>query len=223
MIFDVFIRRPRLAMVISIVMTLAGIIAMQSLPVAQYPEIAPPTVSVSAAYSGADAKTVEESIAQPLENAINGVDGMRYMKSTSANDGSYSLTVSFQLGTDPDIDTVNVQNRANLVTAKLPEEVRRTGLTIAKVSTDLLQVFLFYSPDKSRDELFLSNFVTINVLDELKRVPGVGNASIFGARDYSMRIWIDPEKLANFNLSAQDVISAVQSQNLQAAAGRIGP
>lgn len=222
MIFDVFIRRPRLAMVISIVITLAGIIAMQVLPVAQYPEIAPPTVSVTAAYSGADAKTVEESIAQPLENAINGVDGMRYMKSTSANDGSYSLTVSFLLGTDPDIDTVNVQNRANLVTAKLPEEVRRTGLTIAKVSTDLLQVFLFYSPDKSRDELFLSNFVTINVLDELKRVPGVGNASIFGARDYSMRIWIDPEKLANFNLSAQDVIAAVQSQNLQAAAGRIG-
>jgi hydrophobe/amphiphile efflux-1 (HAE1) family protein len=222
MIFDVFIRRPRLAMVISIVITLAGIIAMRVLPVAQYPEIAPPTVSVTAAYSGADAKTVEESIAQPLENAINGVDGMRYMKSTSANDGSYSLTVSFLLGTDPDIDTVNVQNRANLVTAKLPEEVRRTGLTIAKVSTDLLQVFLFYSPDKSRDELFLSNFVTINVLDELKRVPGVGNASIFGARDYSMRIWIDPEKLANFNLSAQDVIAAVQSQNLQAAAGRIG-
>ncbi len=177
---------------------------------------------MTASYSGADAKTVEESIAQPLENAINGVDGMRYMKSTSANDGSYSLTVSFLLGTDPDIDTVNVQNRANLVTAKLPEEVRRTGLTIAKVSTDLLQVFLFYSPDKSRDELFLSNFVTINVLDELKRVPGVGNASIFGARDYSMRIWIDPEKLANFNLSAQDVIAAVQSQNLQAAAGRIG-
>jgi hydrophobe/amphiphile efflux-1 (HAE1) family protein len=222
MIFDVFIRRPRLAMVISIVITLAGIIAMQVLPVAQYPEIAPPTVSVTAAYSGADAKTVEESIAQPLENAINGVDGMRYMKSTSANDGSYSLTVSFLLGTDPDIDTVNVQNRANLVTAKLPEEVRRTGLTIAKVSTDLLQVFLFYSPDKTRDELFLSNFVTINVLDELKRVPGVGNASIFGARDYSMRIWIDPEKLANFNLSAQDVIAAIQSQNLQAAAGRIG-
>jgi hydrophobe/amphiphile efflux-1 (HAE1) family protein len=222
MIFDVFIRRPRLAMVVSIVITLAGLIAMQVLPVAQYPEIAPPTVQVSAAYSGADAKTVEESIAQPLENAINGVDGMRYMKSTSANDGSYSLTVSFRLGTDPDIDTVNVQNRANLVTAKLPEEVRRTGLTISKVSTDLLQVFLFYSPNDTRDELFLSNFVTINVLDELKRVPGVGNASIFGARDYSMRIWIDPEKLANFDLSAQDVIAAVQSQNLQAAAGRIG-
>jgi hydrophobic/amphiphilic exporter-1 (mainly G- bacteria), HAE1 family len=141
MIFDVFIRRPRLAMVVSIVLTLAGLIATQTIPVAQYPEIAPPTVRVSASYPGADANTVEESIAQPLENAINGVDGMRYMKSTSANDGSYSLTVSFTLGTDPDIATVNVQNRANLATAKLPEEVRRTGLTIAKVSTDLLQVF----------------------------------------------------------------------------------
>ena len=222
MIFDVFIRRPRLAMVVSIVLTLAGLIATQAIPVAQYPEIAPPTVRVSATYAGADAKTVEESIAQPLENAINGVTGMQYMKSTSANDGSYSLTVSFLLGTDPDIDTVNVQNRANLATAKLPEEVRRTGLTIAKVSTDLLQVFLFYSPTGEKDQLFLSNFVTLNILDELKRVPGVGEASIFGARDYAMRIWIDPEKLANLDLSAQDVIAAIQSQNLQAAAGRIG-
>ena len=222
MIFDIFIRRPRLAIVISIVITLAGLIATQTIPVAQYPEIAPPTVRVSASYPGADANTVEESIAQPLENAINGVTGMRYMKSTSANDGSYSLTVSFLLGTDADIDTVNVQNRANLATAKLPEEVRRTGLTISKVSTDLLQVFLFYSPQGDKDQLFLSNFVTLNILDELKRIPGVGDASIFGARDYAMRIWIDPQKLANFGLSAQDVILAIQSQNLQAAAGRIG-
>ncbi|AHB47339.1 transporter [Hyphomicrobium nitrativorans NL23] len=222
MIYDVFIRRPRLAMVISIVITLAGVIAVGVIPVAQYPEIAPPTVRVSASYPGADAVTVEESIAQPLENAINGVTDMRYMKSTSANDGSYSLTVSFALGTDPDIATVNVQNRANLATARLPEEVRRTGLTISKVSTDLLQVFQFYSPDGSRDALFLSNFVTLNILDELKRVPGVGDASVFGARDYAMRIWLDPEKLANFDLSAQDVIRAVQAQNLQAAAGRVG-
>ena len=222
MIFDVFIRRPRLAMVISIVITLAGLIAMAVIPVAQYPEIAPPTVKVSASYAGADAKTVEESIAQPLENAINGVTDMRYMKSTSANDGSYSLTVSFRLGTDPDIDTVNVQNRANLATSKLPEEVRRTGLTIAKVSTDLLQVFLFYAADGSHDQLFLSNFVTINIIDEIKRVPGVGDASIFGARDYAMRIWLDPEKLGNYDLSTGDVIRAVQSQNVQAAAGRIG-
>jgi hydrophobic/amphiphilic exporter-1 (mainly G- bacteria), HAE1 family len=222
MIFDLFIRRPRLAMVISIVITLAGLIAMRVIPVAQYPEIAPPTVRVSASYPGADSKTVEESIAQPLESAINGVTGMRYMKSTSSNDGSYSLTVSFLLGTDPDIATVSVQNRASLATSRLPEEVRRTGLTIAKVSTDLLQVFLFYSPDGSKDQLFLSNFVTLNVLDELKRLPGVGDASIFGVRDYAMRIWIDTGKLANFGLSTQDVITAIQSQNVQAAAGRIG-
>ena len=209
-------------MVISIVMTLAGAIAAMVIPVAQYPEIAPPTVRVSASYGGADAETVEASIAQPLENAINGVSDMRYMKSTSSNDGSYSLTVAFTLGTNPDINTVNVQNRASLATAKLPEEVRRTGLTVAKVSTDLLQVFLFYSPDGSKDQLFLSNFVNLTVLDEIKRVPGVGDASIFGARDYAMRVWIDPERLANFDLSAQDVIQAIQSQNVQAAAGRIG-
>ncbi len=222
MIYDVFIRRPRLAMVISIVMTLAGLISMRVIPVAQYPEIAPPTVRVSASYAGADAEIVEATIGQPLENAINGTPGMRYMKSTSSNDGSYALTVSFILGTDPDIATVNVQNRAALATSRLPEEARRTGLTISKVSTDLLQVFLFYASDATRDQLYLSNFVTLNVLDELKRVPGVGDATIFGARDYAMRIWIDPVKLGNLGLSTQDVIAAVQSQNVQAAAGRIG-
>ncbi len=222
MIYDLFIRRPRLAMVVSIVLTLAGLISMTVIPVAQYPEIAPPTVRVSASYPGADAQIVESTIAQPLENAINGVSGMRYMKSTASNDGSYSLTVSFLIGTDPDIATVNVQNRAALATPRLPEEVRRTGLTIAKVSTDLLQVFLFYASDGTRDQLFLSNFVSINILDELKRVPGVGDAMVFGARDYAMRIWIDPVKLGNLGLSTQDVINAVQSQNVQAAAGRVG-
>jgi hydrophobe/amphiphile efflux-1 (HAE1) family protein len=222
MIFDVFIRRPRLAMVISLVITLAGLISIAVIPVAQYPDIAPTTVRVTANYPGADARTVEESIAQPLEGAINGVPGMRYMKSTSVNDGSYTLNVSFDLSTNPDIATVNVQNRSRLAEARLPQEVRTTGLTIAKVSTDLLQVFMFHSEDSSHDQLFLSNFVTLNILDELKRVPGVGDASIFGARDYSMRIWIDPQKLANFGLSSADVIAAVQSQNLQAAAGRIG-
>jgi hydrophobe/amphiphile efflux-1 (HAE1) family protein len=222
MIFDVFIRRPRLAMVVSLVITLAGLISIFVIPVAQYPDIAPPTVRVTATYTGADARTVEESIAQPLENAINGVSGMRYMKSSSVNDGSYTLNVSFDLATNPDIATVNVQNRAKLAEAKLPQEVRTTGLTIAKVSTDLLQVFMFTSDDDAHTQLFLSNFVTLNILDELKRVPGVGDASVFGARDYSMRIWIDPQKLANFGLSTGDVISAIQSQNVQAAAGRIG-
>ena len=222
MIFELFIQRPRLAMVISLVITLAGGIALLVIPVAQYPDIAPPTVRVTASYAGADARTVEESIAQPLENAINGVTDMRYMRSTSANDGSYTLNVTFKLGTNPDIDTVNVQNRANLAEAKLPQDVRSTGLTIAKVSTDLLQVFMFHSSDDAHDQLFLSNFVTLNVLDELKRVPGVGEASIFGARDYSMRVWLDPQKLANYSLATSDVIAAIRSQNVQAAAGRIG-
>ncbi|MEB8434359.1 multidrug efflux RND transporter permease subunit [Cocleimonas sp. KMM 6892] len=222
MIFDLFIRRPRLAIVISLIITLAGLISILVIPVSQYPNIAPPTVKVTANYSGADALTVEESVAQPLENAINGVTGMTYMKSTSANDGSYSLNVTFDLDTDPDIDTVNVQNRVNQAESRLPQEVRSTGVTVSKVSTDMLQVFMFRSTDDSHDQLFLSNFVSLNVLDELKRVPGVGDASVFGVRDYSMRIWIDPQKLADFSMTSSDVIAAIESQNLQAAAGRIG-
>ena len=222
MIADLFIKRPRLAMVISLVISLAGLISAMVIPVAQYPEIAPPTVRVSASYPGADARTVEESIAQPLESAINGVTGMRYMKSTSGSDGSYSLSISFALGTDPDIATVNVQNRAKLAEARLPQDVRTSGLTISKVSPDLLQVFSFFSTDNSHDQLYLSNFVTLNIIDELKRVPGVGDASVFGSRDYAMRIWLDPQKLAGFSLTTNDVISALQSQNVQAAAGRIG-
>ena len=222
MIFELFIRRPRLAMVMSLVIALAGLIALLVIPVAQYPNIAPPTVRVTASYNGADAQTVEQSVAQPLEEAINGVTGMRYMQSTSANDGSYSLSVTFDIGTDPDIDTVNVQNRAALATSKLPQDVRTNGLTVSKVSSDILQVFMFHSSNPAHDQLFLSNFVTLNVLDELKRVPGVGDASIFGVRDYSMRIWVDPEKLAGYNMTTGDIISAVQSQNVQAPAGRVG-
>lgn len=222
MISELFIRRPRFAMVISLVITLAGLISLFNIPVAQYPDIAPPSVRVTASYPGADARAVEESVAQPIENAVNGVTGMRYMKSTSANDGSYSLAVTFDVGINPDIATVNVQNRTNLVEPKLPQEVRTAGLTVQKVSTDLLQVFMFYSEDDEHDQLFLSNFVTLSVLDELKRVAGVGDATIFSARDYSMRIWIDPQKLANLKLTAADVISAIGQQNLQAAAGRIG-
>jgi len=222
MISDVFISRPRLAIVIAIVITIAGFISILSIPVAQYPDIAPPTVQVAANYSGADAKTVEESVAQPLESVVNGVSDMRYMKSNSSNDGSYSLSVSFALTANPDIATVNVQNNTKQAEPKLPEEVRRSGVSIKKVSTSLLQVFAFHSSEPEHDQLFISNFVTINVVDELKRVPGVGDVVNFGARDYAMRIWIDPEKLANLQLTAQDVIAAVASQNTQAAAGRIG-
>ncbi len=222
MISDVFIKRPRLAIVIAIVITIAGLISILTIPVAQYPDIAPPTVQVTATYSGADAKTVEESVAQPLESVVNGVSDMRYMKSTSSNDGGYSLSVSFALTANPDIATVNVQNNTKQAETKLPEVVRRSGLSIKKVSTSLLQVFAFHSSKPEHDQLFISNFVTINIVDELKRVPGVGDVVNFGARDYAMRIWIDPAKLANLQLSAQDVIAAVASQNTQAAAGRIG-
>ncbi|MCB2052649.1 MAG: multidrug efflux RND transporter permease subunit [Geminicoccaceae bacterium] len=225
MIFDLFIRRPRLAMVASLVIFLVGAISILTIPLSQYPAIAPPTVQVRATFPGASAETVEQSVAQPIESAVNGVEGMRYMKSTSSADGSYQLTISFSLETDPDIASVNVQNRVSAAESQLPSEVRNTGVTVRKQSSDLLQVIAFFAEDggnESIDGLFISNYVTINIIDELARVPGVGNASLFGARDYAMRIWIDPERLANLRLTAADVIRAVQAQNRQAAAGRIG-
>ncbi len=222
MFYDVFIRRPRMAMVISILISLVGVIAVQIIPVAQYPDIAPPTVQVTASYSGADAEAVEAAVAQPIESVVNGVDGMKYMKSTSSSDGSYSLTVAFGTGDDPDIAAVSVQNRVSGAEASLPAEVRATGVTVEKAATDILQAFALYSPDGSMSELFLQNYGTINVIDELKRVPGVGDASIFGAQQYAMRIWIDPQKLESYGLTTGDVIAAINAQNQQAAAGRIG-
>ncbi|SDR21420.1 efflux RND transporter permease subunit [Pseudovibrio sp. Tun.PSC04-5.I4] len=222
MIYDMFIRRPRLAMVISIIIVVLGAISIYSIPVSQYPTIAPPTVQVNAVYIGADALTMEESVAQLIEGAVNGVDGMRYMKSSSSSDGTYSLTVYFDLTTNPDINAVNVQNRVSTVESKLPQEVRDQGVNVTKKAGDLLQAMSFYSPNQTHDGLFISNYVTINIVDELKRISGVGDASVFGAQDYSMRIWIDPPKLRALNLTADDVIAAVQSQNKQAAVGRIG-
>ncbi len=222
MISEVFIRRPRLAMVISILITIAGLIAMTVIPVAQYPEIAPPTVQVSATYSGASTETVEESIAVPIESQVNGVSGMRYMRSNSNNAGEYNLTVSFELGEDPDIATVNVQNRVKLAEPRLPQSVRDQGLEIKKASTDILQVFTFHSDNPDHDQTFLANFVAINIIDELKRINGVGDVFNYGVRDYAMRIWINPQKLSDMNLSAGDVVDAIRSQHLQASAGRVG-
>ncbi len=216
-----FIDRPIFAAVLSIIITLIGGVAYFSLPVAQYPEIAPPTISVTASYPGASAEIVAETVATPLEQEINGVDNMLYMTSQSTSDGSMSLTVTFKLGTNLDTAQVLVQNRVSTALPRLPEEVRRIGVTVTKHSPDLMMVVHLSSPDGSRDQLYISNYATLHVKDVLARIDGVGDVTIFGARDYSMRIWLDPEKLAIRNLTAGDVVTALRGQNVQVAAGAI--
>lgn len=222
MISAIFVDRPRLAIVLAILMTLAGVLALQRIPLSQFPDIVPPQVTVSATFQGASAAVVEQTVAQPIEAAVVGVDKMIYMKSNSANDGTYSLTVSFELGTNPDIDTVNVNNRVQQALARLPPEVQRAGLTVRKRSSAILEFLQFYSEGSKEDPLFISNYVTINVLDRLARTPGVGDATLFGRLDYSMRIWFDIDRLTALGLVPSDIISVIQSQNVQAAVGRIG-
>ena len=222
MISAIFVDRPRLAFVISIVITLAGLLAILTIPVAQFPDIVPPQVTLTANYPGADAELVETTVAQPIEEQVNGVDNALYYQSTSGADGTYTLNVTFALGTNPDIDTVNVQNRATLAQAQLPTEVSQQGLSIRKKSAALLQVLTLYSPKKSYDQLFLSNYATINVIDALSRIKGVGQATLFGPLDYSLRVWLDPARLAAFNLTPADVARAIKAQNTPAALGTIG-
>jgi len=223
MISRIFIARPRLAIVIAIVITLGGLLALTRIPLSQLPDIVPPRVTVSANYPGASAAVVEASVAQPLEAQIVGVDKMIYMKSTSANDGSYNLTVSFALGSDPDVDAVNVNNRVQTALAQLPSQVQTQGLTVAKRSAAVLQFVVFYSENpKELSPVFITSYATINVLDELSRVSGVGQVLLFGRLNYSMRIWFDTARLTNLNLSPSDIITAIQAQNVQAPVGRVG-
>lgn len=222
MISRFFIDRPIFATVISIVILLAGLAAIKSLPVAQYPQILPPQVQVSASYPGASAQVIAETVAAPLEQQINGVEGMIYQLSTSAGSGSMSLSVYFEVGRDPDQATIDVNNRVQAALAKLPEEVRRQGVTVVKKSSDILQVVSMFSPDDSQSPVAISNYALINVIDELKRLPGVGDVTQFGAKDYSMRIWLRPDKLAQYNLTPSDVVNAIREQNSQFAAGSFG-
>jgi multidrug efflux pump len=221
-ISSVFIDRPRLATVIAVVITLGGLLALTRMPVAQLPDIVPPQVRVSVIYPGASAEVLEATVAQPIEAQVVGVDRMIYMKSTSGNDGSYALTVSFELGTDPDVNTVNVNTRVQTALAQLPPEVQRQGIVVQKRDAASLQVLTLYSDDGKYDPLFMTNYATINIIDELARVTGVGDASLFGRLNYSMRIWFDIARLTSLGLSPSDVINAIQAQNVQAPVGRIG-
>src|SRR5215203_1673586 len=222
MISKFFIDRPVFASVLSIVIVLAGLVAMRVLPISQYPQIVPPEVVVSATYPGATAETVAATVAAPLEQQINGVERMIYMQSTSTGSGTMSLTVTFEIGTNPDQNAINVNNRVQRALPLLPGEVSRQGLVVQKRSTSILQVITMSSPDNRYDTIYISNYALVNVLDELRRLPGVGDAALFGASDYSMRIWLRPDKLAQYNLTPADVAGVVREQNQQFAAGRFG-
>ena len=216
-----FINRPIFAIVISLIIVILGTISAFNLPIAQYPQISPPTITVSTTYTGANSDTVNETIAQVVEQQVNGVEGMDYMSSTSANDGCYNLQVVFKLGTNGDMDSVKVQNNAATATPSLPSDVQTFGLTTRKASSDMAMVLSLTSPNGTYDSVFLKNYADIYLVDKIKRVPGVGDLNVFGS-DYSMRIWINPDKLAELGLTVADVVSAVKEQNTQAPAGTIG-
>ncbi len=220
--FKRFIERPVLSTVISIILTLLGILSLYSLPVTLFPDIAPPTVQVTATYPGANAEVVARAVATPIEEAINGVENMTYMTSTSSNDGTMTLNVFFKLGTNPDLAAVNVQNRVSKAVSQVPQEVVQAGISTQKQQNSMIMVPLIYSNDTTYDETFLQNYAKINIIPEIQRVNGVGQAQVFGAKDYSMRIWLKPDRLTANNLSVQEVLNSIREQNLEAAPGRFG-
>src|SRR5215471_626669 len=215
MISKFFIERPVLANVIAILMMVIGAVALYSLPVAQYPDVVPPTVQVTTRYPGASARTVIDTVALPIEQQVNGVERMLYMQSYAGADGSYTLTVTFDIGTDLNFAQVLVQNRVSSALSSLPQAVQVQGVTVQKKSTAILQIVTLTSPDGSRDSLYLSNFATINLKDEIARLPGVGSVTIFGAGQYSMRIWHNPNEMQARSLTPQDVIQALQQQSAE--------
>src|SRR3954466_3288757 len=217
-----FIDRPIFATVLSILLLLVGGIAYLGLPVAQYPEVAPPTIVVRASYPGANAQTVAETVATPIEQEINGVENMLYMSSYSTSDGNMSLTITFKLGTNLDTANVLVQNRVSVAQPRLPVEVRNLGVTTRKSSPDLMMVVHMLSPDESYDQLYISNYALLRVRDQLLRLDGVGDITVFGVREYSLRVWLDPNRLAAYQLSTGDVTAALLEQNVQVAGGALG-
>ena len=218
MISRFFIERPRFAFVISIVITLAGLVAIFTLPVTQYPNITPGQVAITAVYPGADAKTVQETVIQPIEAQVNGVKKMLYMSSNATDTGSATITVTFDIGTDGDSNTVNTQNRVNWASAQLPEEVRRQGVIVKEKSPSMLLVVALYSPTGKYDSLFLNNYASIYLKDELARIPGVGEVQLLGELKYSMRIWLDPEKMAYLKMTVEEITAALSEQNVQVSA-----
>jgi HAE1 family hydrophobic/amphiphilic exporter-1 len=217
-----FINRPKFALVVAIIMTLAGLISIFQMPVAEFPQISPPNIAVSGVYPGASAEVVEQTVGTPIEDAVNGVEDMLYMSSKSANDGSYSLVVTFKVGADPDMALVRVQNRVKLTEPKLPQEVRVQGLSIDQKSPDILKIVSFYSPDETHDYKFLSNYVKINVQSALARLDGISSADILGEASYSMRLWLDPNRMARLAITTDDILNALREQNIQVAAGKVG-
>src|SRR6516165_11959449 len=222
MISRFFIDRPIFAAVLSIVITLTGAIALRYLPIAQYPQITPPSVQVSIVYPGASPQVVADTVAAPIEQQVNGVEGMLYMSSQMGTDGSYTLTVTFDIGTDLNTALVMVQNRVTLAIPQLPNSVQNQGITIRKKTPDILMIVNFFSPDDRYDDIYLSNFATIYVKDELLRVDGISDINYMGQRDYSIRAWLDPQKLASRSMTAMDVASAIRSENIDAPSGQIG-